>query len=185
MRYNLSHTSKHHCSAGIACRITPCIASISCHISHTSISCHIIPRCQILQITFFFFTHIYFLASGQAEVIGVVPSSPRFLPSIFIAHRGHQSHCLSIFHRVFLPHHLVLSASLFLHKEKCLRTHTGMHSGGFELTKLIYTRLEDNLIRHRGDRCTYHISHITFCFLPYRLPASHSAVVPNRGRNPN
>ena len=27
-----------------------------------------------------------------------------------------------------------------------------MHSGGFELTKLTYTRLEDNLIRHRGDR---------------------------------
>ena len=28
-----------------------------------------------------------------------------------------------------------------------------MHLGGFELTKLnYYTRLEDNLIRHRGDR---------------------------------
>ena len=27
-----------------------------------------------------------------------------------------------------------------------------MHSGGFELTKLTYTRLEDNMIRHRGDR---------------------------------
>ena len=27
-----------------------------------------------------------------------------------------------------------------------------MHSGGFELTKLTYTRLKDNLIRHRGDQ---------------------------------
>ena len=27
-----------------------------------------------------------------------------------------------------------------------------MHSRGLELTKLTYTRLEDNLIRHRGDR---------------------------------
>ena len=27
-----------------------------------------------------------------------------------------------------------------------------MHSAGLELMKLIYTRLEDNLIRHRGDR---------------------------------
>ena len=28
-----------------------------------------------------------------------------------------------------------------------------MHSGGLELTNLTYnTRLEDNLIRHRGDR---------------------------------
>ena len=26
-----------------------------------------------------------------------------------------------------------------------------MHSGGLELTKLTYIRLEDNLIRHRGD----------------------------------
>ena len=27
-----------------------------------------------------------------------------------------------------------------------------MHSAGLELAKLTYTRLEDNLIRHRGDR---------------------------------
>ena len=27
-----------------------------------------------------------------------------------------------------------------------------MHSAGLELTKLTYTRLEDNLIRHQGDR---------------------------------
>ena len=26
-----------------------------------------------------------------------------------------------------------------------------MHSGGFELTKLTYTRFEDNLMRHRGE----------------------------------
>ena len=30
-----------------------------------------------------------------------------------------------------------------------------MHSAGLELTKLTYTRLEDNLIRHRGDRLKY------------------------------
>ena len=29
-----------------------------------------------------------------------------------------------------------------------------MHSAGLELTKLTYTRLEDNLIRCRGDRLT-------------------------------
>ena len=32
-----------------------------------------------------------------------------------------------------------------------------MHSAGLELTKLTYTRLEDNLIRHRGDRITYYM----------------------------
>ena len=41
-----------------------------------------------------------------------------------------------------------------------------MHSAGLELTKLTYTRLEDNLIRHRGDRLrhgalqTYDTKHI-------------------------
>ena len=30
-----------------------------------------------------------------------------------------------------------------------------MHSAGLKLTKLTYTRLEDNLIRHRGDRLRY------------------------------
>ena len=29
-----------------------------------------------------------------------------------------------------------------------------MHSAGLELTELTYTRLEVNLIRHRGDRTT-------------------------------
>ena len=86
-------------------------------------------------------------------VTGVVPSHPRFLPSIFIAHRVQQSHCSSIFHRVSLTHALALSAGQFVHKKKSPRTYSSMHSGGFELTKLTYTRLEDNLIRHWGDRC--------------------------------
>ena len=36
-----------------------------------------------------------------------------------------------------------------------------MHSAGLELTKLTYARLEDNLIRHRGDRTVYNEN---FCF---------------------
>ena len=82
----------------------------------------------------------------------VVPSPPRFLPSIFIAHRVQQSHCSSIVHRVLLTHALALSASQFVHKKKSPRIYTSMHSAGLELTKLTYTRLEDNLIRHRGDQ---------------------------------
>ena len=80
-----------------------------------------------------------------------VPSAPRFLPSIFIAHRVQQSHCSSIFHRVLLTHALALSACQIEHKKESPRTYTSLHSGGFELTKLTYTRLEDNLIRYRGD----------------------------------
>ena len=71
-------------------------------------------------------------------VTGVVPSPPRFRPSIF--------------HRVLRTHALALSASQFVHKKKSQRIYTSMHSAGLELTKLAYTRLEDNLIRHRGDR---------------------------------
>ena len=97
------------------------------------------------------FSRFYFPASGQAVVTGVVPSFPRFLPSIFIAHRVQQSHCSSIFHRMLPTHALALSASQFVHKKKSQRIYTSMHSAGLELTKLIYTRLDDNLIRHRGD----------------------------------
>ena len=92
---------------------------------------------------FFFFLHFYFLASGQAVVTGLVPSPPRFLPSIFIAHGVQQPHFSSIFHRVFLTHALALSASQFVHKEKSQRIYTSMYSAGLELTKLTYTRLED------------------------------------------
>ena len=81
------------------------------------------------------------------------PFSPPVLASIFIAHRVQQSHCSSIFHRVFLTHALALSASQFVRKKHSPRIYTSMHSGGFDLTELTYTRLEDNnLIRHRGDR---------------------------------
>ena len=100
----------------------------------------------------FFFAHFYIPASGQAVVTGVVPSLPLFLPSIFIAHRVLQSHCSSIIYRVLLTHVLALSASQFVHKKKSLRIQTSTHSGRLELAKPTYTRLEDNLIRHQGDR---------------------------------
>ena len=80
---------------------------------------------------------------------------PPVLAFNFIAHRVQQSHCSSIFHRVLLTHALALSASQFVPKKKSQRIYTSMHSGGLELTKLTYTRLEDNLIRHQGDRLTW------------------------------
>ena len=85
-------------------------------------------------------------------VTGVLPAPPRFMPSIFIAHRIQQSHCSSIFHRVFLTHALALSASQLVIKKKILRIYTSMHLGGLKLTKMTYTRLDDNLICHWGDR---------------------------------
>ena len=62
----------------------------------------------------FFLAHFHFPASGQAVVTGVIPSPPRFLPSIFIAHRVQQSHCSSIVRRMLLTHYYsVLNSSVF------------------------------------------------------------------------
>ena len=96
----------------------------------------------------FFFSHFYFPASGQAVVTDLVPSSPPVLAFNFIAHRVQQSHCSSICHRVFL-------SSCALHKSIYAQEKVSMHSAGLELTKLTYTRLEDNLIRHRGEATGY------------------------------
>ena len=45
--------------------------------------------CVLIEdfVFFFIFSHFYFPAPGQAVVTGVVPSPPRFLPSIFIVLR--------------------------------------------------------------------------------------------------
>ena len=110
---------------------------------------------QSLYLLFFCFIYCFhtfifqLLDKPWSQVSSLLP--PQFLPSFFIAHRVQQSHCSSIFHRVLLTHALALSASQFVHKKNSLRIYTSMHSGGLELTKLTYTRLEDNLIRHRGD----------------------------------
>ena len=93
---------------------------------------------------FFFFSHLYSPALGQAVITGVVPSPPRYLPSLFIAHRVQQPHCTSVFYRVLLTHAFTLSASQFVRKKRSLRIYTSMHSAGLELAKLTYnTRLED------------------------------------------
>ena len=89
-------------------------------------------------------------------VTGAVPFPLRFSLSIFIAHRVQQSHCSSICHRQLPTNALELSAGQFVHRKKSPRFYTSMHSGGLEIMKLTYTRLEDNLISHRGNRliCT-------------------------------
>ena len=102
--------------------------------------------------------HIYFPASGQAVVTGVVSFPPRAFPSIFTAHRVQQLHCSSIFHRALQTHAL----SRFPQVDFCARKspHEFIRvctRGGFELTKLTYTWLEDNLMRHRGYRQLGHI----------------------------
>ena len=117
-----------------------------------------------LHVTFSF-THIYFPASGQAVVTGVVPSPPAFLPQ-FLSRIGFSNH------RVLLNHALALSTSQFVHKKKSPRIYTSMHSAGLELANLTYTRLEDDLIRHRGDRLqfTFFFSSITIFYFHHVCP---------------
>ena len=109
---------------------------------------------KYLYIFIYIDSHTYYvLDSRQAVVSGVVPLTPRFLPSIFSAHlRVRQSHCSSNFHEVLLTNALALPASQFVPKKESLRIYSSVHSAGFELTKLTYTRPGDNLMHHRGDR---------------------------------
>ena len=119
--------------------------SFSEHASHHASQRRQGERRSTLFSFFLFFVHFYSPASGQAVVTGAIPSSPRFLPSTFIAHRVQQSHCSPIFHLVLLTHALALSASQFVHRQKSHRICTSMHSVRLDLTKLTYSRLEDNV----------------------------------------
>ena len=106
--------------------------------------------------SFFFFFHTFtfqLLDKPWSQVPSLFP--PGSCLQFFIAHRVQQSHFSSIFHRVLLTHAVALSASQFVHKKKSPRIYTSVHSGGFELTKLTYTRLEDDLISHWGDRLVH------------------------------
>ena len=97
--------------------------------------CSLIISSSVLFV-FFRHTSTFQLLDIQAVVTCVVPFPPfRFLPSLLLAHRVH--------------------VSRFLQVSWCQRNRptiffSSTHSGGFEVAKLTYTRLEDNLIRHRG-----------------------------------
>ena len=88
---------------------------------------------------------------------------PRFLPSIFIA----QS-CSAIPLLVDFSSSVANSHSRAFRKSICAqeKVPTNLYEHALELTKLTYTRLEDNLIRHRGDRgCTHYIFMLR-CYFP-------------------
>ena len=61
----------------------------------------------------FFLSYFYFFpASGQAVASGVVPSSPRYVPSVLIAHRVHSAFPLLVdFNGMLLTHAFALSAN--------------------------------------------------------------------------
>ena len=108
---------------------------------------------------FFFFSH-----TSPFGLLDKPWSQMSFLPPpgsclhYFFVHRVQRFHYSTILHRVLLTHALAFSPSEFVRKKKPLRIETSMHSGGFDLTKLAYARLEDDLIRHRGNRLTVYIA---------------------------
>ena len=109
---------------------------------------------------FFFFLHTYtfqLLDKPWSQVSSLLPpgSCLQFLSRI----KGSAIPLLVD----FLSNVVANSRSRAFHKSICAqekvpsRICMSMHSGGLELAKLAYARLEDNLIRHRGDRLViYH-----------------------------
>ena len=105
-----------------------------------------------------FFIHIstfQFLEKPWSQV-GVVPFPPPVLAFIFYRAYGSAVLLLVDFSSngaINNSRSRVFRKSICA-QEKSPPIYTSMHSGGFKLTKLAYTRLEDNLIRHQGDRQT-------------------------------
>ena len=86
------------------CRTTPCVppgnTNCSSGTNHCAWSCiyHVFNYTGYFSFLFSSsWSHFYCPASGQAVVTGVVPSPPRYVPSVFITHRVQHSHCSSIF----------------------------------------------------------------------------------------
>ena len=110
---------------------------------------------KVKTYTLCIYLYIFFSRTSTFQLLDTpwsqVPSPPRFLPSIFIAHRVQQSRCSSIFNEC-----CCLTLSRF-RKSICAqqKVPTNLYEyavGGIRTHELTYSRLEDNLIRHRGDR---------------------------------
>ena len=69
----------------------------------------------------------------------------------YLSIKGFSNPTARRFLSIVLNHALALSASQFVHMKKSQRIYTSIHSAGLEPTQLTYARLEDNLIRYRGD----------------------------------
>ena len=119
-----------------------------CHIVHSHRKQH------RFVLPFFFFLRTLLLSSlwvtGRGHRYTVVLLPPGSCLQFCIAKRVQQSHCSSIFHRVLLTHALALSASQFVCKKKSTVCKYAL--GGIRTQETGHARLEDNLIRHRGDR---------------------------------
>ena len=125
------------------CCVWPRVQGVTVQLGSTSFVRHF----------FIFFSHTFTLQLldmpwSQVSSLSAPGSCLQFLSRIMFRNPTARRR----FHRMMLTHALALSASPIMHKIMSQRVYTSMHSAGLELTKQTYTRLEDNLIRHRGDR---------------------------------
>ena len=123
-------------------------------------SSHYLPPSLAWSVFLSFFSALFLLSSFFWTSRGhrCRPFSLRFLPSVFIAHTlGSAIPLLDDFSYRVLPTHalLALSASQVVHKKTSNEFIRVCTRGDSKLTKLAYIRLEDILIRHRGDRLLY------------------------------
>ena len=92
-----------------------------------------------MHIIFFFVSVLLSSFWISCVVSGVVPSPPRYMPSVFIAHRVQHSPCSSTSHGKLQTHVFAISASPFVHMKKFPRTYTsrGTRTHAIDL----YTRI--------------------------------------------
>ena len=135
--------------------------------------------CSFLDYNIIVYTSFQLLDKPWSQVSSLLP--PGYCLQ-FLSRIGFSNPTARRFSSMLLTHALALSASQFVHKKKSPRIYTRMHSGGLELARLTcslyhgpnnswsaflflhYTRLEDNLMRHRGDRVYDHVTG-TLCYL--------------------
>ena len=85
-------------------------------------------------------------------VTGVVHFPPfRLLPSLLLAHRVQHPLIVDFSSSFANSRSRAFRKSISAQEKDPRNLQTSTHSGGFTLTKLTYTRLEDNLIRQRGS----------------------------------
>ena len=101
---------------------------------------------------FYFILHVLVVASFWISgCYGCRPFSPQVLACNFYRAWGSAIPLPDHFSSIVTDSRSRASCKSILHKKMSLRMYASVHSGELVLTKLTYTRLEDNLIRHRGD----------------------------------
>ena len=119
--------------------------------------------CYVRDRRLFVLVYSHFPASGHAVVSGVVPSPPRYVPSIFIAHGAQHSYCPSIFIECY-----ELTLSRFPRVKLCTRKKvpTNLYEYALGGTRTHAIELRGNIA---GTRMTCYTTGATVFFLIHHV----------------